>query len=126
MASRLGPVAGNFDAYRYRFRDHGSEIDFKRLNYKKQPSLAPQDVEHAVSFYDAELAYRDEDRLVTLLKWPREWRQYDDSLIVVTSDHGKGLYDSEGASAFVFFLFKAKKFQYTNHFDSQFCFVYLF
>ncbi len=86
---------GGFDAYRTRFGDPGSNVDFKKLDYKKRNDLEARDIEQAVSLYDAELAYYDQDRLGTLMEWMRESGEYDDWLIVVTSDHGEELYERE-------------------------------
>lgn len=86
----------HFGHYRDRFGKSESSVDFKDLAYKKRDDLTSADVERAVALYDAELAYYDENRFGTLMKWLRKSGQYDDWLIVVTSDHGEELYERQG------------------------------
>jgi arylsulfatase A-like enzyme len=82
------------DEYRDRFGSFESEIDWTELAYKKKvKSYSEQDLLRARSLYDAELNYYDQEQLAPLITWLKENERYDESLIVITSDHGEELYD---------------------------------
>jgi len=57
-----------------------------------QADLPPERRERVLEFYDASLRYQDRklDQLLSALK---ETGQYDDSLVVIVSDHGKNIGD---------------------------------
>jgi len=86
----------DFAAYRQRFPDFESEIDFTELDYKKRNDLSDDDVRQAIALYDAELALYDGEQAELLVRWLKKNNLYDDYLIVVTADHGEELYDHQG------------------------------
>lgn len=67
--------------------DHISVELLERINADRQP-LAPEDLSHIVHAYDAELRSADE-AIGGLVAYLQERSLYDDTLIVVTSDHGE-------------------------------------
>jgi arylsulfatase A-like enzyme len=60
------------------------------LEYDKDASL--QDPEWRVRMYDPELSFMDM-QVGRLLGWVKEHGQWDDTIVVVTADHGQGLMD---------------------------------
>lgn len=54
--------------------------------------LPPERRERVLEFYDASLRYQDQ-KLEQLLSVLKETKRYDDSLVVIVSDHGKNLGD---------------------------------
>ena len=67
--------------------DHISVELLERINADGQP-LPPEDLSHIVHAYDAELRSADE-AIGKLVAYLQEKSLYDDTLIVVTSDHGE-------------------------------------
>ena len=67
--------------------DHISVELLERINASKQP-VTPEDADHIVHAYDAELRSADE-AIGHLVAWLKARSLYDDTLIVVTSDHGE-------------------------------------
>ena len=67
--------------------DHISVELLEGINLDRQP-LPVEDLSHIVHAYDAELRSADE-AIGTLVAYLREQSLYDDTLIVVTSDHGE-------------------------------------
>jgi len=59
---------------------------------ERQPPSGPEDIEHLKTLYDGEIAYVDRE-LGRLLDWLRVQGLYQDSLIIVTSDHGEAFYE---------------------------------
>jgi arylsulfatase A-like enzyme len=59
------------------------------------PGLDEKDIRHLVALYDGEIAYADSQvgRLVT---WLRERNRLDDTLLVLTSDHGEEFLEHGG------------------------------
>lgn len=77
-----------FDAgYEGDLPDHISVELLERINADPAP-LPPEDLAHIVHAYDAELRSADE-AIGQLIAYLQERSLYDDTLIVVTSDHGE-------------------------------------
>jgi arylsulfatase A-like enzyme len=59
------------------------------------PGLDEEDIRHLIALYDGEIAYADSQvgRLVT---WLRERNRLDDTLLVLTSDHGEEFLEHGG------------------------------
>ncbi|MEE2674649.1 MAG: sulfatase [Myxococcota bacterium] len=77
-----------FDAgYAGNLPDHISVEVLERINAEPEP-LPPEDLSHIVHAYDAELRSSDE-AIGQLVAYLKARSLYDDTLIVVTSDHGE-------------------------------------
>ena len=77
-----------FDAdYAGDLPDHISVELLERINEESEP-LSPEDLAHIVHAYDAELRSADE-AIGQLVAYLQERSLYDDTLIIVTSDHGE-------------------------------------
>ena len=59
---------------------------------ERQPPSGPEDIEHLRNLYDGEIAYVDRE-LGRLFDGLRAQGLYEDSLIIVTSDHGEAFYE---------------------------------
>ncbi len=85
-------------AFRRRFATPGSaEIDQRKMTlvldnplvcFADDMELNDDEVRHLVALYDAEIAYID-SRLGELFSLLKRQRTYDDTLIIVTADHGE-------------------------------------
>lgn len=85
-----------FAPYRDRFAIYESAFDFKGHDYKKAGSAVTEgDVMQARGYYDAEVAYFDGEHVGPILDWLRDSGNYDDTLIIITADHGESLYEYE-------------------------------
>ena len=82
------------DLWRYGFsrdRDLGEKI--ARFRFSEMAMVAgarPVEIERLVPFYDAEMSYLD-FVVGRLFAWLREKDYYEESLVIVTSDHGEHL-----------------------------------
>ncbi|MGD8282181.1 MAG: sulfatase [Gemmatimonadota bacterium] len=90
-----GGLGSHFrEDYRTRFGRYDSEIDWTDLSYKKKvKSYTEQDLLQARALYDAELRFFDQEQIAPLLDWLRGNGRYDDTVVVVTADHGEELYE---------------------------------
>jgi len=66
----------------------GKEGIFKNLSERER--------ENTISLYDAEIRYTDEKLIEPLLKKLKDTGLYDQSMIILTSDHGEEFYDHHG------------------------------
>jgi len=62
------------------------------LTYYNSVKLGPDDIEYVKAMYDAEIAYTDSN-VGELLNNLKKWGVYDNTLIIITSDHGESLYE---------------------------------
>lgn len=65
------------------------------LNLVETPDPGPSRVEEVSLLYDGEISFLDQ-RLGAVFQRMRELGIYDDTLIVLTADHGEELYDHQG------------------------------
>ena len=82
------PYSGMFDP------DYGGDISatpFMR-NRRINPRMDPRDLEHVIALYDGEIRYTD-DHLGRLLDLLRRLGVFDDTIVIVTSDHGDEFFD---------------------------------
>lgn len=74
--------------------DYDGDMDGSR--FAKNPGvhagMDPRDLEHIVALYDGEIRYTDE-HIGRLLDTLREIGVYDETLVVVTSDHGEEFFE---------------------------------
>jgi arylsulfatase A-like enzyme len=84
-------------AFRNRFGSAGSGVDHAKMVrvldnplwcFADDVELSPEEVEYLVALYDAEIAHLDA-RLGELFSFMRQRGLYDDTLIIVTADHGE-------------------------------------
>jgi arylsulfatase A-like enzyme len=66
---------------------HYSGMDWNNLMFRA-PYMSERDAEHIRALYDSEIAFTDE-HIGRLLKELRSLGLYDDSLVVLTADHGE-------------------------------------
>jgi len=66
----------------------GKEGIFKNLSEKER--------ENIISLYDAEIRYTDEKLIKPLIKKLKETGLYDQTTLILTSDHGEEFYDHHG------------------------------
>jgi len=59
---------------------------------KEQPPASPEEVEQIIRLYDAEVAYTDQE-VGRFLERLQELDLYDNSLIILVSDHGEAFYE---------------------------------
>lgn len=71
-----------------------SEIKHRILD--GEITLDPEDVDYLNLIYDAELRTVDRDYVAPLLGGLKRLGRYDDTVVVVTADHGEELYDHRG------------------------------
>jgi arylsulfatase A-like enzyme len=57
--------------------------------------LPEDEIQNVVALYDGEIRYMDETYIRPILKKMKELELYDDSLIILTSDHGEEFYEHE-------------------------------
>lgn len=65
-------------------------LDLRRLRFK---DLAAAEKRNIVALYDGEIRYTDEGLIKPLLDQLREQGLYDQTMIIVTSDHGEEFFD---------------------------------
>ncbi len=70
----------------------GLEASFFTSNENIHPEMDPRDLKHVLALYDGEVAFTDY-YLGLLFEALRERDLYEDSLIVVTSDHGDEFFE---------------------------------
>jgi arylsulfatase A-like enzyme len=84
-------------AFRKRFGSAGPGIDHSKMVrvldnplwcFADDVELSPEEIRHLVALYDAEIAHLDA-RLGELLAFMKQRGLYDDTLIIVTADHGE-------------------------------------
>ena len=76
-----------------RFGERPADIsDLMRKVGEEEPPSSPEEVEQIIRLYDAEVAYVDQEvgRFIDRL---RELALYDNSLVIIVSDHGEGFYE---------------------------------
>lgn len=71
-------------------------IEIKFAIREKRVTLTPDDVRFLHLAYEAKLRRADETLVAPLLRGLRETGHYDDTLLIVTADHGEELYDHGG------------------------------
>lgn len=82
------------ERYRTRFGEFDSSIDWTDLGYRKTvDAFSREDLLQANALYDAEILYHDQEQIAPVLAWLREQGRYEETLIVVTADHGEELWD---------------------------------
>lgn len=59
-------------------------------------SLSEEERQNIISLYDAEIRYTDEELIRPLLENLKEMGLYDQTMIILTSDHGEEFYDHKG------------------------------
>jgi len=77
------PYDGPMDGYRIRRR---ADIT---------PEMAPRDLEHLIALYDGEIRYTDK-AIGKLIEQLKERGVYDDTMIIITADHGDEFLDHGG------------------------------
>ncbi|OGD26037.1 MAG: hypothetical protein A2V57_00800 [Candidatus Aminicenantes bacterium RBG_19FT_COMBO_65_30] len=87
------PFQDMFSAPKDRAFDHGVLEEFQRKIHAERP-FGPDEVRAVVDNYDAAIAYVDAE-LGKLMKSLKDRGIYDESLIIVLSDHGESLYERE-------------------------------
>ncbi len=65
--------------------------DFER-GKAVHPGMDPRDLAHVIALYDGEIRFTDE-HLGRLIAWLRRSRVLDDTIVVVTSDHGEEFFE---------------------------------
>ncbi len=58
--------------------------------------FTPEEINNIVALYDGEIRYTDETLIKPLLSLLKELDIYDNTLIIITSDHGEEFYDHAG------------------------------
>ncbi|UCE43341.1 MAG: sulfatase [Candidatus Aminicenantes bacterium] len=79
--------------------DEWKEIDILKLIGGKQgvfSNLSERERENIINLYDAEIRYTDEKLIEPLLKKLKDTGLYEQSTIIITSDHGEEFYDHRG------------------------------
>ena len=87
------PPAGYEDLYVADAEERLEGIQAKRL-YKGKISATEEQVEALIALYDGSIRYVDD----LIASWVEEWRAdglLDDALLIVTSDHGEGLWQRD-------------------------------
>ena len=78
-----------------RFGPRPSDLDaLLQKVVQNEPPSSPKEIDHIVDLYDAEITSVD-SAVGRLLEGMKRMGLYETSLIVLTSDHGEGLYDHE-------------------------------
>ncbi len=76
-----------------RFRATKPDVDYlARKLLKHEPPDGPDEVQQIVDLYDAEVAYTDRE-IGRFLDGLEEMNLYDQSLIILTADHGEAFYE---------------------------------
>ncbi len=68
---------------------------FMDINYGEL-ELQPEDVRFLNLIYEAKFRFYDEQFVASLMQGLKGMGRYDDTLIILTADHGEELYDHEG------------------------------
>ena len=83
------------------FLDNNST--WKKLNLKalletkgNDKLFTPEEIQNIIDLYDGEIRYTDEMLIKPLLSLLKETGIYNDSLIIITSDHGEEFFDHKG------------------------------
>ncbi len=66
-------------------------VDFER-GTQVHPDMDPRDLDHVIALYDGEIAYTDQ-QLGQLFERLQELGVWEDTLVVVTSDHGEEFFE---------------------------------
>ncbi len=77
--------------------DYDGDIDSQDFihNPKINPEMDPRDLEHIIALYDGEIAYVDH-HIGLIVQKLKELGIFDDTLIVITADHGDEFYEHGG------------------------------
>ena len=79
--------------------DPGYEGDFDPFHWVRNEDvkeyISDEDRDYVVSLYDGEIAHSD-DHLGRLFDWMRRTGLWDDTVVIVTSDHGEEFFDHGG------------------------------
>lgn len=59
-------------------------------------TFTPQEIDNIMSLYDGEIRYTDEELIKPLITLLKELGIYDNTLLIITSDHGEEFYDHKG------------------------------
>jgi arylsulfatase A-like enzyme len=62
---------------------------------EQNTALSEEEKENVIALYDGEIRYTDEHLIQSLVEKLKELDIYDDTMIVITSDHGEEFYDHE-------------------------------
>src|SRR5690606_27578030 len=73
------------------YAGHADFSDFER-NQSIRPDMDPRDLQHLIALYDGEIRWTDEN-LGKILDRLRQLRVLDDTIVVVTSDHGDEFFE---------------------------------
>jgi len=60
------------------------------------PSFTPEEIQNVIDLYDAEILYTDATLIKSLIDTLRSSGIYDNTLLIITSDHGEEFYDHKG------------------------------
>jgi arylsulfatase A-like enzyme len=80
-------------------KDKWKEIDILKLVGGKKgvfTDLSERERENIISLYDAEVRYTDEKLIKPLIQRLKELGLYDQTTLILTSDHGEEFYDHQG------------------------------
>ena len=79
------------------------EMKWKKFNLVKffrergrDHKFTPQEIDNIMSLYDGEIRYTDEALIKPLITLLKELGIYDNTLLIITSDHGEEFYDHKG------------------------------
>ncbi len=74
--------------------DYSGDVDSTSLfnSAKIHAGMAPRDLEHIQALYDGEIRWVD-DHLASLVDRLEQWGELDDTLVVITSDHGDEFFE---------------------------------
>jgi arylsulfatase A-like enzyme len=74
--------------------DYTGDLDARgfEMNPRLKPSMDPRDLQHLIALYDAEIRYTD-DHLARILATVRALGVLDDTIVVITADHGEEFFE---------------------------------
>jgi arylsulfatase A-like enzyme len=74
--------------------DYAGDLDVRRFegNPRLKASMDPRDLQHLIALYDAEIRFTD-DHLARVVATLRALGVLDDTIVVVTADHGEEFFD---------------------------------